>query len=285
MHGKRGETDILLWFGIIELTLLLITGIFLYGLTNSYIDNTAYWKHYYAKDVSYLAEVMHTDMGDLVFGYEQNYVDNPIQIELQEGRVDVSDIPKGKGDPVTNYFALSKDITIHPATVTTFFTLSKKGTGITLSSTPEQVADTCDYIDSFPVPFKINTGSVFSTAPSSIVQTHTTFERLLSVQGYTPDQSDLFFTYVPKLGTPDQKGIIIQANGERTLHSKELVCYLRHQLLQEDPTLPVTIEYIDEFRRGVPIVNVIIAPDILNQISPNRMAELMADALAQYGAT
>ncbi len=87
--NKRGMTTLQRVLGIVVLIVLVATALFMF--VRNTVDDTTFWKNYYAKDTALIVELLHASSGDTDINYNAWDSSKLLQFFLRSDRMDIYD--------------------------------------------------------------------------------------------------------------------------------------------------------------------------------------------------
>ncbi len=282
MVDKRGDVENTLYFIIIQVVLLVIVFIAVFGLANSYIDNTVFWKNYFSKDIAYLSEISQTQKGDVVLAYELNYAENPLSIRLGEGYAEVNDIPPGDALGVRTHFSITSAIAVVPGEQIGYLTLVKENSQLSIMPTEGGSILACNTISTqVPKPrVRIQTGQDTKLQQVGTAITLLLEDKQIATTGNR--QADL---QVILDQTSSSSPLSVGLNGNALPKSTKLYClvsYLSADTLSGWTDAPVSQ---DTFTDTIPGIHIQINQTTLASLDTNAFALQLGNAIAAYFAS
>lgn len=283
MLGKRGDAETVSFFLIIQFVLLVIVFVAVFSIANSYVENTVFWKNYFAKDVAYLTELSQTDKGDVTIAYELNYHKTPLNISVQEGRVAVDDLPGGEKPPVERHFSLTENIQVIPADSQGYFTLSKEAGQISIAVLDENIATACDAIDT-----QADQPTILITAPEDehLQQVARALAAVLESKGFAVTEhgeGDLQITFTAHAKADNTT--YLTANTGALKPSLKAACLVKLKTQVSFPALPIGAVQREDFGSEEPAVSIAFDPVDMENLDTNGYAIAIGEALEVYFST
>ncbi|MFC2135446.1 hypothetical protein ACFLTH_12605 [Bacteroidota bacterium] len=107
MNKKGDENRLMFFVGMAILGFLIGAGIL--GAINNYLDDTTYWKIYYARDIGLMLDAGITGRGDFELNYDFGEAEKPLVFKLKEQWVEIYDYESPVPNPPKTRFRYATD--------------------------------------------------------------------------------------------------------------------------------------------------------------------------------